>query len=95
MGKFNKRKQKIIDILYLERSEEIYNENYNDEYQIIERDRVRVQEMLSDYLKENLSSNKFEIAKEYLESLNAKEESIKSILNHRFYGEGFCDGVKM
>lgn len=95
MGKFNKKKKKIIDILYLERSGEIYEENYNDEYQVMERDRSRLGQVLSDFLKESLSSEKYEIAREYLENLDEKNTAINTILNRRFYGAGFCDGVKM
>lgn len=93
--KFNRKKQKIIDILYLERSGEIYEENYRDEYQIMERDRIRLTEIISKFLKENMSKTKFEIMRGYLESLEEKNTAINTVLNKRFYGAGFCDGIKM
>ena len=93
--KFNRKKQKIIDILYLERSGEIYEENYRDEYQFMERDRIRLTEIISKFLKENMSKTKFEIMRGYLESLEEKNTAINTVLNKRFYGAGFCDGIKM
>lgn len=95
MGKFNKKQKKIIDILYLERSGEIYEENYRDEYQVMERDRSRLGDCLTSFLKENMSSEKLEIAREYIESLDEKYTAINTILNRRFYGAGFCDGIKL
>ena len=95
MDKKNKRKEKIIDILFFERSDEIYKENHNDDYTIMERDINRLGEVLSDFLKENLSLEKYEIARDYLEKLAEKNCVLSTILNKRFYGAGFCDGIKM
>lgn len=95
MEEIGSKKEKIIDILYIERSGEIYEDNYNNEYKIMERDRNRLEEVLSNFLKENLSQEKYEIAKKYLEDIEEKNISINTVWNRRFYGAGFCDGVKL
>lgn len=96
MSKFNnKRKAKIIDILYLERSSEIEKENYNDEYRATEVAGDRLEEMLTKFLRENMTREKFEIANHYIESLYESRETLKSMSNKIFYGAGFGDGVKL
>ena len=95
MGKLNKKKAKLIDILYLERNDEILEENYRDEYEVMERDKSRLEEMISRFLEENLSKTKFVIIRDYLENLDEKNTAINTVLNRRFYGAGFCDGIKM
>ncbi len=91
----NKRKEKIIDILYLERSSEIEKENYNDEYRATEVTGNRIEEMLTKFLRENMTREKFEIANHYIESLYDSRETQKSMSNKIFYGAGFCDGIKL
>ena len=96
MGKFNnKRKGRIIDILYLERSSEIEKENYSDEYRTTEVTGDRIEEMLNKFLRENMTREKFEIANHYIESLYESRETLKSMSNKIFYGAGFCDGTSL
>ena len=95
MQECNKKKEEIINTLYLKRNDEIYDEDYNNEYQIMERDKNRLGECLINFLKETMSFDKFQIAKDYIEALDEKSIAIKTIMNKRFYGAGFCDGIKM
>ena len=90
-----KVRDKIIEILYIERSSEIEKDYYSDEYRVTETNGNRIEKMLIKFLKENLSREKFEIANNYINSLSESRYNLTSMSNKIFYGAGFSDGTKM
>lgn len=87
--------KEIIENIFAKRSSDIYTLNEDDELKIAERDKIRCQDALLCFLKENLPPASYDIAFDYINSLSEKENALTGIWNQRFYMVGFKDGVKI